>query len=271
MAGVDGKLAFVAPDGAMFLYAPEDAGEAESLGYRAATDEEFARRTAEREREAHYGTAGQQALGLAEKFGESATFGLLPDLPGAAERKTELERQSPFLALGAEAAGIAAPTLATGGTVGALAGTGRAARVAGTLAEGLAGGAAGEVERIRQTDEDFSSVNMLMFGVGGELLGRALPLALRGGLGQLDNVLARAERKAVTTDAAAARSMPRGPERAAAFERASSEIKTAASEEIATVAPKVEAKLADIADLSTAGARLDPLVPVTAPIHADWA
>lgn len=267
MAGPQGKLAVIGNDGLMYL-AP--AGSVPS-GYRPATDDEFAKRTAEKEHEEQFGSGAQQALAAAETVGEAATFGLLPDLPGAADRKAELTRQSPFIQMGAEAVGTVAPALAGGaGAVGAARALGvgaRAAGVAGMVAEGAAGGISSEIERTRGTDEAFSGANALMFGVGGELLGRGLGAVVRGSARGAQSILARVETEALE-DAAKSGARGGAAARAVALEQNPAKFAAEVREQ---VTKHVDAlKLEELRN-PVAKANVDELVPVHAPAHDAWA
>jgi hypothetical protein len=266
--GVDGKQAFVGPDGKMFLYA--DAREASDLGLRPATEEEFQKRTAEREREAKYGTASQQALAVGEKALSAATFDLAPSFPGAAERKAELEQQSPFLSFGATALGAAVPTLATGGAAGALLGAGRAGTAGTLLAEGVAGSLAEETERTRLTDEAIDYWNALGWGIGGAVLGHGLGALTRRGAVATDNVLARAERKALEADAKGARAAAAGPEKAAGSARSAEQVIDQASDEIATGLEQAAARVEELR-AKVPAQKLDDLVAEPSPAQQEWA
>lgn len=270
MPGVDGKTAFVDQNGKMFLYA--DPLEARNLGLRPATEQEFSTRTAAKERAEKFGSTGQQGIALAEKFGESATLGLLPDFPGAADRKSELERQSPFLAMGAEGAGAIVPALAGAGLAsGAARAAGLGARgigLATSVAEGAVGGITAEQERIRGTEESFDSTNALMFGVGGELFAGALGRAVRGVASGADNILGRVEQSSLKAQAGAARRTGKEAERAVAMAEAPDAFEADAFASAESAASKL-----DLEDLRNpaAKARLNELVPPTAPAHEEWA
>ncbi len=188
------------------------------------------------------GTAGQQALATGETALRTATFGLVPGVSkGWKQRSEVLHEEHPYVEMGARAAGALAPALATGGlaggAVGAAEAAGISARAAGAVAgglEGLAGGTADEVEQARQETRDVSVGNIFLYGLGGEIAGRALPGALKMGAGQvrraltaaeevagegLPSALAGVEARSVESEARIARDLPQGPERTALLDR----------------------------------------------------
>jgi hypothetical protein len=184
------------------------------------------------------GGAGQTALAAGETAVRTGTFGLAKGLPGWEQRSEVLREEHPYVAMGAQAAGSLAPALVTGGIGGALAegvGLGRTGLAAvGAVTEGLSGGTAEEIENARVETRDVSAGNILLYGLGGELVGRALPKVLSMGAGRvrralsavdevagegLPSALAGAEARSVETEARLARDLPSGPERAAALER----------------------------------------------------
>lgn len=243
--------------------------------FRVASPDEIQAWDAAKAQREQYGTTGQQALGLVEAGLGAASFGLIEGLgEGAAERKAELKRQSPFLTLGATALGAAAPALVTGGAAGAAsaaAGLGRAARVGATLvAEGAAGGLAEEAERVRHTEEAIDYWNALGWGIGGAVLGHGLGQLIRRGSIVADNVLARAERKALEADARGARRAPAGPEKSEAVARSGEQVIDQAADEIAgqleRAAPRLERLRAEVPR-----ARLDELVADGSPAQRSWA
>jgi hypothetical protein len=255
--------------GTVWLYPEEETARLTSEGgFRHASPAELQKAQANQAREDQYGSTGQQALGLLETGVGAATLGLVPQLaPGGKERKIELERQSPFLKIGAEGVGTALPTLATGGALGAVAGAGRAARLGVIAAEGLVGGAAAEAERVRQTDEEFSGANALAFGLGGEILGRGLGAAVRGLSRKAGNVLGRIEAEA---NEAMAREGASGAAKAKAAALEADPVKFA--DEVRTqVSKNVEQLKIDELRNPVAKADLDSLVPQTAPAHTQWA
>lgn len=197
---------------------------------------------AERERGARIiesGGLGQQALAAGEAAVRTGTFGIVPGVtPGWQQRAQVLHEEHPYVETAARAAGALAPALATGGLGGAAAGAvglgARGAGYAAAAAEGLAGGLADEIEAARAETRDVSAGNVLLFGLGGELAGRALPAAFKMGAGRvrralsaaeevagegLPSALAAVEARSVESQAQLARGLPEGAERAAALER----------------------------------------------------
>lgn len=164
------------------------------------------------------GSLGQQALATGEQAVRTATLGLAPGMEGWEQRERVLRRQSPVISGVAQGVGAIAPALATGGAAGALAGAaGLGARGAAAVAlagEGLAGGLAEEVEQARYETRDVSLGNVMLYGLGGELVGRALPHAFALGAGRVKRALTGAEAAAgdglqdalVATEARAVRS-----------------------------------------------------------------
>ncbi len=183
-------------------------------------------------------SAGEVVQGAGEKAVRTATFGLLgPQGQAERDRQAALAEEHPYVAMGAQAAGALAPALVAGAlTGGAGAAAGLSAGEAGLFAgaaEGLAGGAADEVEQARQETRDVSAGNIFLYGLGGEIVGRALPHALSMGAGKVrraltaveeaagegvPSALAGAEARSVESQARIARDLPPGsPERAAAL------------------------------------------------------
>lgn len=263
-------VGLVGQDGILYLADEVEAASLIGAGYRQATPDEVARTTAAKAQSDQYGTAGQQALALGEKALGAATFGLAPDLPGAAERKAELEQQSPFLSFGATALGAAVPTLATGGAAGALLGAGRFGTAGTLLAEGVAGSLAEETERTRLTDEAIDYWNALGWGIGGAVLGHGLGALTRRGAVATDNVLARAERKALEADAKGARAAAAGPEKAAGSARSAEQVIDQASDEIATGLEQAAARVEELR-AKVPAQKLDDLVAEPSPAQQEWA
>ncbi|HEU4582494.1 MAG TPA: hypothetical protein VFS67_29755, partial [Polyangiaceae bacterium] len=156
---------------------------------------------AERERGARIlesGGAGQQALAGVETAVRTGTLGLVPGLVGGWQQRAEVQAEEhPYVRMAATGVGALAPALATGGLAGAAAGAaglGAGATTALTAGvEGLAGGYAQEVEDARSEMRDVSAGNVLLYGLGGEVVGRALPAALRMGAGRVRSALTAAE------------------------------------------------------------------------------
>lgn len=182
--------------------------------------------------------AGEVVQAAVEKAGRTATFGLTgPMGREERERQAAFQDEHPYIAMGAQAAGAFVPAAAaaalTGGAGTALGlSAGEAGLVAGA-AEGLAGGAADETEQARYETRDVSAGNIFLYGLGGEIVGRALPHGLAMGAGKIKraltaveeaagegipSALAGAEARSVESQARLARDLPPGsPERAAAL------------------------------------------------------
>lgn len=222
---------------------------------------------------------GNELLAGAEKLAGAATFGAIDKLSGtddeAAARKRGFEREHNIAAPALELGGSLVPTLAasalTGGGAPALGLGARAAGLAATVAEGAAGGLAMEAERTRQTDEAIDYWNALAWGVGGNVLGHGLGLAARGALGELDNVLGRAERRALASDAKSARALEKGPERTEAFARSGTKIADDIVEEAAPELDRVTKAYAELSDLGNYRAKIDEIAPEVSPTAREWA
>src|SRR3990172_974875 len=139
------------------------------------------------------GSVGQQAIAAGEQAVRTGTFGIAPGLEGWEQREKVLRRESPVVSMAAQGVGAIAPALVTGGIAGGVAGgLGLGARGVGAasmVAEGLAGGLADEIEQARYETRDVSAGNVFLFGLGGELVGRALPHALSLGAGKIKRAL----------------------------------------------------------------------------------
>ncbi len=238
-----------------------------------ATPEESKRQ----ERNDKYGSTGEQALGALEEGTRAATFGLVPgfgsdeDIKG---RRETLNEESPGVALGAQVTGALVPGLVTGGLAGAAAEAPLAAaadtaseaavsgansfkeftningawhdatrsaasigRQVGGTAGSLAEGTTFEREQADQENRPVSVGNILLYGLGGELVGRALPAVLRRGIGSAlsedalgaiagdtgENLGVRAETRSFSRAAQDAADMPAGPERDAFLSRTAKE------------------------------------------------
>lgn len=226
-----------------------------------------------------YGTAGQTALGAGEEAVRTATFGAIPGFGSAEDvrgRQESLSSEHPILSAAAQGLGAIAPAAAaaaTGGALGAAAGLGEAATgVVSAGLEGVAGGAAAEADQAYAEKRKFSTGNALMFGLGGEIVGRALPAALALGAGRIRRALSPLEAaagegleevgvesgvRAMTRRAADAVELPPGPERSAALretagiqidqasEAISGALETAAKAKESTTGELVHTVLAD--------------------------
>jgi hypothetical protein len=288
MAEVDGKVVLKSPDGRMYRVAPEEVEKAtRDLGWAPASDDEAAQRQAEREHYAEFGSTGQQALGALEQTVRTGTFGLVPGSEGWEDREQVLREHSPVVSFGAQALGAVAPGLATGGlasSAAAAAGLGRTGvGIASAAAEGLAGGLADEVEQARFETRDVSAGNVFLYGLGGEIAGRALPKALSMGAGKVKraltavdeaadigvpNSLAATEAKSVKSQAKLARDMPEGPERAEALINTADEQYATTATETATALDegnKLMSKLGDTSSSTTVVKRLKETIPDQSP------
>jgi hypothetical protein len=256
MAEVDGKTVMKAPDGRLYRVPAEQVEQvSRDLSWAPASDDEAAKRQAEREQFAKHGGAGEQALAAGEQVLRTASLGVLPGMGDDAEiagREAVLREQHPVVSFGAQALGAALPALAGGalaeGALGAAGLVGGEAAGAGALGargaglvsagvEGLAGGTADEIEQARAESRDVSAGNIFLYGLGGEIVGRALPKALAMGAGRvkralsaveeaagegIGDALASTEARSLSKEADLARELPKGsPERAAALDRTS--------------------------------------------------
>lgn len=321
MATVDGKVVMRAPDGRLYRV-PDDqvALQQQDQKWTVAPDAAVEARQAERDQYAQYGSTGQQALGAVETATRAATLGLVPGFGSkedVAGREGVLRKESPIVHGLAQAAGTIAPALAGGAlaegaigaaglgagelalpgalgesiavpTTGVLGAGGRAAVQAG--AEGLAGGAAQEIDEARYQARDVSAGNIFLAGLGGALIGHALPKALELGAGRvraaltpveaaagegIPNALSRAEANSVRSEAGLATELPKGsPERAAALRRT-------AGEQYDKLAPKVAEDIGGVVDaakeFSTSGAsakrvaeKLRDAMPDESPAQVEW-
>lgn len=143
------------------------------------------------------GSTGQQALAAGEQVVRTGTIGLVPGMEGWQQREKVLRRESPVISGLAQGAGAVLPAVVTGGLAGGVAGAvglgARGAALAGAVGEGFAGGLADEVEQARYESRDVSLGNVMLYGVGGELVGRALPHAFSLGAGKIKRALTGAE------------------------------------------------------------------------------
>lgn len=185
------------------------------------------------------GSTGQQALATGEQVVRTGTLGLAPGLEGWQQREKVLRRESPVVSGLAQGVGTVAPALLTGGLAGGAAGAlglgARGAAAAAAAGEGLAGGLADEIETARYDSRDVSLGNVMLYGLGGEIAGRALPHALAMGAGNvrraltgaeaaagegLTDALVSTEERALKSQAELATELPKGsPERLEALRR----------------------------------------------------
>jgi hypothetical protein len=237
-----------------------------------------------------HGSFEQQALGAVESVARTASFGLLAGSgPNADARAKTLAEESPVTSFGAQAAGSLIPGLGAGGAALRAAravGTGaRAAGFASAAAEGLASGGAAEVESAGLDDRPVSLGNILMFGVGGEIVGRALPKLLARGLRPLDkadsataalagegaeSALKNAEKRSLERAAKEGLDMPPGKARDEILaDSADTQLDTAAQEVTDSLGRGVEQARKVIDDVP-AGA-YESLLPESAPAQTQWA
>lgn len=240
--------------------------------------------------EAH-GSTGEQALAAVETVGRTASFGAWQGFGSKAEiagRQRTLREESPGTAFGAQVAGTIAPAVAGGalasGALGAVGAGARIAGAAGVAAEGAAGGLAGEVEEAQAQGRPVSAGRAMLTGIGGEVLGRALPAAIRAGLGR---VRPASDAAAVVTGEAvadvsqsagkAARAkladdayhMPPGRARDEALAGTAAEQFARADAQLDKAATRAQEVLADLG--KTSAKDLERHVPRTAPAQVSWA
>lgn len=239
-----------------------------------------------------YGTAGQTAIGAAEEATRTATFGAIPGFGSPEDvrgRQEQLQSEHPIVSAAAQGVGAlvpAAAAAATGGALGAAAGLGEAA--GGVLSAGLEGTAAGgaaEADQAFAEKRKFSVGNALMFGLGGEIVGRALPAALALGAGRIRRALSPLEAaagegleevggessaRAMASRAKAAVDMSPGPERSAAMrETAPIQMDDAAEAISSSLQTAARAKESTTGEL--VHAQLSELLPEDSPAQIRWA
>lgn len=320
MAEVDGKVIMQSPEGRLYQVPKEQVAlQQQDQKWTVAPDEVAQARQAEREEYAKYGSTGQQALAAGEQVYRTATGGLLPGIGDAAEvagRERVLRKESPVVSGAAQAVGTVLPALAGGAlaegaigaaglgagelpavgalgesmavpTQGALGASARGAITAG--AEGLGGGAADEVEQARYDSRGVSAGNIFLMGLGGAVIGHALPKALEMGAGKIrraltpieeaagegvPNALAEVESNSVRSQVNLAPELPKGsPERAET-------LRATAAEQYDRLAPKVAddlgavvktaREMGDSSGGKQVAERLRDAVPETSPAQVDW-
>lgn len=241
------------------------------------------------ERVEQYGTTGQQATAATESVFRTATFGAWQGFDSQADidaRRKTLQEESPGIAFGAQAVGAALPAIAGGALAeGAVAAAGlgaRAAAGAGVAAEGIAGGLADEVEQAAIDDRPVSAGRAMLVGIGGEIVGRAIPAALKAGVGRLSSPTATdAVAGATVTDvsqavgkkardkvAAQAYDMPPGPARDAALVSTAPDQLQRSEAEIVDATAKASELLAKLAD--DAPRALERNITGTVPSQLQW-
>lgn len=277
----DGKRVLKDPQGTLYKVDPAQAdAEIQKRGWSDATQEEATARAQALHDNERFGGVAQTALGAAEKVARTASFGLLDDGGDSAARAQVLAREHPVVNFAAQAAGSTIPALVTGGAAGAL---GASSLVAGAT-EGLAAGTSDELEQSSIEGRPASVGNILLFGLGGELAGRAVPALLRRGLSGLapatdavaqvageaaENLAGESEARALSRSAEEAAQLPEGPSRSAAmaktadqqFERTSTEL-SSSLEDGAALAAKADAQLDKLAP---------ELVSEDSPAQMTWA
>lgn len=287
-----GNVVMRAPDGRLYEVGQADVGtQAQNLGWQVAGDAEVQRRVEERRQFSQYGGAGQQAQALLETGVRTATLGAVPGFGAPEEvqgRSEFIREESPVATFLAQSAGAALPALAGGGVAGLAArGVGLGTRAVGAgqvLAEGAASGYADEAEEARATGRDVSAGNVLMFGLGGEIIGRGVPAVLRKGMGAArsrlagevasetaEGALAKTERKALESSADVADGVPHGPDRDTFLVGAEKGIVDTASQR---AAQSLDTLHADMAELTADGGKrtkLRNLVPETNAEQRQWA
>lgn len=243
------------------------------------------------ERRAAHGTTAEQTLGALEAVGRTASFGAWQGAGTPEEiagRQQTLREESPGVAFGAQAIGTVAPAIAggaLGSAVGGAVGLGaRAAGALGVAAEGAAGGLAGEVEEAQAQGRPVSPGLAMLTGIGGEVVGRALPAAIRAGVNRLmpaesaaavvageavADVSKGAAKKAQTQLAEDAYHMPPGPDRDAALASTAQHQYSKADADLADASAKSSALLDELA--KSAPDDLKRHVPNTTPAQIRWA
>lgn len=209
------------PDGRVVVIDSADAQRAADSGYTPVDDATIRRAQAVQaptdEAAAAQGLLQPEAYNPAQAFAEktlsAATFGLAPglDSPESIASGRRFQEEQPYAAFGAELLGQLPLAMATAGAGAALTG---AAKGAGLVARGAAavgdvglgaavGGAQTEAEQARLAAEEFSFTDAAVAGVAGEVLGRGAAWGVARGVGAARNLMTRAERDIVATDAAA--------------------------------------------------------------------
>lgn len=260
---------------------------AEGSGYDYPDTEELQRL----QRKEQFGSAGQQAAAAVESVGRTATFGAwqgFGSATDAAGRRQTLQEQSPGVAFASQAVGATIPGLVTGGAASAAAGAlGASTAVAGgaaLVAEGAASGIADEVEQAAIDNREVSPGRAMLIGVGGELVGRAIPAAVKAGVQGLrkaptaaaavagetiEDVSEAVGKKAEAKLADEAADMPSGPERDAALAATAPAQRARADAELADSAQKANSLLNTIAE--EAPKKLEKEVDGTSPGQIRWA
>jgi len=239
------------------------------------------------------GSTGQQALAAGEQVVRTGTLGIVPGAEGWQQREKVLRRESPVVSAVAQGAGAIAPALATGGLAGGIAGGvglgARGAALLGAAGEGIGGALSDEVEQARYESRDVSVGNVMLYGLGGELVGRALPHAFSLGAGNvrraltgaeaaagegLTDALVSTEERALKSQADLATELPKG-----SAERAEA-LRATAPQQYDRMATEAASDLDQIADLTSQmgdttsakklAQRLRDALPEESPAQVDW-
>lgn len=287
-----GKVVMRSPEGRLYEVAETDVGtQKQNLGWQVAGDAEVQQRVEERRQFQQFGGAGQQAQALLETGVRTATLGAVPGFGSQEEiegRSSFIREESPVANFIAQAAGTALPALAGGGlatgAARALGVGGRALGAVGVAAEGGLGGLSDEVEEARATGRDVSAGNVLLFGLGGEILGRAVPAALRKGVaaargriaGEVieegaESALTSTERRALESSADVADGVPLGPDRDTFLVGAEKGIVDSASQRSAQALDTLHADMAELTGEGGKRTKLRNLVPETNGEQRAWA
>ena len=239
------------------------------------------------------GGTGQQALAAGEQAVRTGTLGAVPGFEGWQQREKVLRRESPVISGLAQGAGAIAPAVLTGGIASGLAGAvglgARGAALAAAAGEGLAGGLAEEVEQARYETRDVSLGNVMLYGLGGELVGRALPHAFALGAGRvkraltgaeaaagdgLTDALVGAEERAVRSQADLAHELPKGSaERAEALRSTAPQqydrMGTEAAKDLDQIAD-LTSKMGDTSSSSKVVGRIKESLPEDSPAQTEF-
>lgn len=282
MALHDGKRVLRDTAGKLYKVAAGDADRiAKARGWADASETEVQARADALQAEAQYGGAGQTALATVEKAARTASGNLLPMQGGERMRAKVLDDTSPVLSFTAQAAGSLLPGAGIGKAAGALG----AGKVAVAAAEGLATGYADEAESANIQERPISPGNVMLFGIGGELAGRAVPALLRrgirgvsGGVGDAASAVAgeavadasvAAERRATERMAREAANMPPSPARGALLRETAPQQYARASSALSESLTEASTKTARLSDISDS--TIVDLVPDDSPAQMGWA
>lgn len=177
--------------------------------------------------------------------------------------------------------GLVGMNLATAGSRAPGAG-GRALSAIAALGEGAGQGLADETEQASYENRPVELGNVLLYGVGGELVGRAIPFAARRTAAKFmgseplaaitgevaENVAAKAEQRSLTRAARDATGMPKGPERDALLVKTAGQQYDRAAQEARQALDGGTARFARIADPPPGKVR--GMVAPDAPVQMRW-